>query len=418
MLTPWTPTSALGQIVYVAGFLYDPTQDIIYSRIDALQYYLGYGYMYDATAIAAINAVIDCEPIFFTANNKMWMIELWKGQYGLETGCEIGIYTRPTNPPAYYSVLDALIGARNYDPSHSYFYQCADQQDWLVMSFTLKRNGVPLFTRDSKDSQPGTHWWLTGFKWGVYSTPDELSMDISIDIPDANILSGFTATLKSMSYQFAQNGSTVNFEFSKPYAPQPWTNAPGLATVQALQQTIVNTYQSFHLTNSDPNNLPAALAFQIGSAVLGKVSDIFGKLASSFLLVAGKSASEVVAILTNSLGAPIQAALNWTMGTITVRRSTGNDFGPGYQANEDWSHGPCYGSRGTFFADVDGDGKPDCILVGDNTITVRRSTGHDFGASWQLANEDWTHGPYCGNKGTMFADVTGDRKADAIVVNG
>jgi uncharacterized protein YqfB (UPF0267 family) len=102
--------------------------------------------------------------------------------------------------------------------------------------------------------------------------------------------------------------------------------------------------------------------------------------------------------------------------TITVRRSTGSDFGPGPQANEDWTHGPCSGKLGTFFADVTGDGKADCILVNQNTITVRRSTGSDFGPGPQ-ANEDWTHGTYLGKKGTVFADVTGDEKADAIVVN-
>ena len=100
--------------------------------------------------------------------------------------------------------------------------------------------------------------------------------------------------------------------------------------------------------------------------------------------------------------------------TITVRRNTGSDFGPGPQANQDWSHGPCFGSIGTFFADVDGDGRADCILVNSDTVTVRRSTGNDFGPGPQ-ANEDWTHGPCFGSKGTFFADVTGDGKADIIL---
>jgi uncharacterized protein YqfB (UPF0267 family) len=103
--------------------------------------------------------------------------------------------------------------------------------------------------------------------------------------------------------------------------------------------------------------------------------------------------------------------------TICVRRSTGSDFGPGMQANEDWTHGACYGSRGTYFADVTGDGKADCILVNKDTITVRRSTGSDFGPGMQ-ANEDWTHGACYGNLGTFFADVDGDGKADVVIVNG
>ena len=51
MATSWTPTSALGLAVYAAGFTYDPEQDIILSRPDALQRKFGYAYGYDASAL-------------------------------------------------------------------------------------------------------------------------------------------------------------------------------------------------------------------------------------------------------------------------------------------------------------------------------------------------------------------------------
>jgi hypothetical protein len=47
----------------------------------------------------------------------------------------------------------------------------------------------------------------------------------------------------------------------------------------------------------------------------------------------------------------------------------------GFYVNEDWTHGAYYGSRGTFFADVTGDGRADAIVVNDNTVTVRRAFG-------------------------------------------
>src|SRR5947209_11882705 len=81
-------------------------------------------------------------------------------------------------------------------------------------------------------------------------------------------------------------------------------------------------------------------------------------------------------------------------------------------AYEDWTGNPYYGSRGTFFADVDGDGRADAIVVNDDRITVRRSTGTGFGGY-----EDWTGNPYYGTRGTFFADVDSDGKSDAIVVN-
>jgi hypothetical protein len=84
----------------------------------------------------------------------------------------------------------------------------------------------------------------------------------------------------------------------------------------------------------------------------------------------------------------------------------------GFGAYEAWTNEPYYGSRDTVFADVDGDGKVDAIVVNDNWITVRRSTGSRFGAY-----EAWTNEPYYGNIGTVFADVDDNGRADAIVVN-
>jgi hypothetical protein len=88
---------------------------------------------------------------------------------------------------------------------------------------------------------------------------------------------------------------------------------------------------------------------------------------------------------------------------VSVLRSDGGSFA---------STVPYYGDKGTFFADVTGDGKADAIVVNTTGITVRRSDGGQF-----LGNESWTIYPYYGDRNTFFADVTGDGKADAIVVN-
>jgi hypothetical protein len=94
--------------------------------------------------------------------------------------------------------------------------------------------------------------------------------------------------------------------------------------------------------------------------------------------------------------------------TTVVRRSTGVGFG----VNELWTENGFYGSRATAFADVTGDGLADGIVVNDYSVTVRRSTGASF-----APNEPWTEGPFYGALGTFFADVTGDGRADAIAVN-
>jgi hypothetical protein len=77
----------------------------------------------------------------------------------------------------------------------------------------------------------------------------------------------------------------------------------------------------------------------------------------------------------------------------------------------DWSWGPFYGELGTYFADVTGDGKADAIAINNAGVFVRRSNGSDF-----QPNENWYSGLIFSNKGNFFADVTGDGKADAIAI--
>ena len=36
--------------------------------------------------------VFDCEPLYFSCNGKSYLLELWKGQYGMSTGAGIGFY--------------------------------------------------------------------------------------------------------------------------------------------------------------------------------------------------------------------------------------------------------------------------------------------------------------------------------------
>ena len=83
---------------------------------------------------------------------------------------------------------------------------------------------------------------------------------------------------------------------------------------------------------------------------------------------------------------------------VVVRPSTGTWLA----CNQAWTSGAYYGDRGTFFADVTGDGLADAIVVNNGGVVVRRSTGSAFGS-----NESWTSGGYYGDKGTFFANVDG-----------
>lgn len=193
--------------IALAGYAYDAEQDIFYCNMNPWQRNMGYNRLYDES-MSLLGMIVDCEPIYFEYNNKIWLIEFWKGQYDLNTGCEVGIYT----------VDKPLI---NIPKMHKYMlYKCASDEERLTMSFTLKKNGRILFSRDEK------HWWLAGFKLGEYSEPSELTMNLNITLKDDIMCNAFIQGLMDAGYsrdEISVNGNTVGLIFDKPHTPQPVT---------------------------------------------------------------------------------------------------------------------------------------------------------------------------------------------------
>jgi len=187
------------------GFAYDHVQDIFYSILNPWQRHFGYCSLYDEAAVP-LSMVIDSEPIRFYYAGKNWLIELWKGQYGMTTSAEIGIYYsrgQELNIPGLFSGI---------------FYESIPDEEMLNMSFTLKKNGRPLFSRKDR------HWWLTGFKLAEFSEPEELSMDITIELKDRAMTKAFVAALKKLGYlnfHLQVRDKTVSFTYIQPYSPQP-----------------------------------------------------------------------------------------------------------------------------------------------------------------------------------------------------
>ena len=111
----------LNQDLKDAGFAYDLKNDLFYSVMDCWQREMGYCRLYDEGS-ADFNMVMHCEPVCFTYNGKRWMIELWKGQYGITTGAEIGIYNTASDD----------IKTKQFTGT---YYDCASDDERLDMSF-------------------------------------------------------------------------------------------------------------------------------------------------------------------------------------------------------------------------------------------------------------------------------------------
>jgi hypothetical protein len=256
-MATWEARSTLAKAVVAAGFTYDPTQDIIRSRMHAWQRGLGYTWAYDCSS-PFVSMIIDCEPFYFPYRGRHWMIELWKGQYGHETGCEIGVYCdyvsaavnhklteRPATAPAV-----GLVDLKE----RSRLFLCVLDGDMLRMTSTLYRNGKKLFHRG-----PQLHWWLTGFHWGVFTRDtSELTMEVEIDFPTQEMADAFKQAANAIGYHTRQKGACgIALTFARPHTPQPSSRAALQGPMQANNEHLVEGYnllrKALHISTNDPN---------------------------------------------------------------------------------------------------------------------------------------------------------------------
>ena len=187
------------------GYTYDARQDIFLSRRDAPQKSFGYTTAYDLSA-PYFNMVFDYETIYFDYNNRTWLVEMWKGQYGINSGCELGIY-----------YADKIIPPEKYDTT---LFHAVQDNDMLLTTLKLNRHTSSKNEGYLKLGQTkNRHWWPTIFKMGTFSKPEQLFVNTSIRFKDyamlRSFMDSFTQSLPSTFYKV--NGRTVYFTFSKSF---------------------------------------------------------------------------------------------------------------------------------------------------------------------------------------------------------
>ena len=178
-MSPEEKCCLLNEIVNPLGYDYDPCQDIFTSRTDAWQKKYGYTARYDKLA-PYFNMVFDCLPIYFDYDGKTWLIEFWKGQYGINTGAEIGVYCADRIVPPH--------------KRHTARFFAVSEENYLDLGMELYHNGKLLACRQEK------HWWLTAFCMGYFANPCELSLNISIRFSHYEMCHAFTKALQEAGY--------------------------------------------------------------------------------------------------------------------------------------------------------------------------------------------------------------------------
>lgn len=159
----------------LAGYLFNSDGNFFFTGDDPWQRNFGFNEAFDIAAPFAV-FYYDTMRCKFRYDNKDWMIQFWKGQYGLAfVGAEIGVYTKP---------LDRTVN----------HYDAASDEEALYMSMTGYRHDQVIFSREYTK-----YWWCTGFVPGQlekFSDRSELAVKCRITMKDSEMLSVFIDSLK------------------------------------------------------------------------------------------------------------------------------------------------------------------------------------------------------------------------------
>ena len=175
--------------VNLASYRYNADGNFYYTDDkECWQKNFGFNEVYDKFAPLSV-MYYDTVRTTFIYGGKEWMIQMWKGQYGMVfVGGEVGVYTRS-------------IGSAG---TH---YVCADKEDWLNMEMAFMWDEYEtgeyraVFNRDYEK-----YWWATGFVVGfpngsLRKTLKEFRLVHHITFKDAEMADAFCEA-------FEKNGFT------------------------------------------------------------------------------------------------------------------------------------------------------------------------------------------------------------------
>lgn len=139
------------------SYSYSEAGNYFYTDEDPWQRNFGFNRLYDIGAVFTV-MYLDTIHVYYNHGGYDWMVQLWKGQYGLLfLGGEIGLYYKDPNKTTQH-------------------YNCAEENMEINMQMSVYRGDdyKELFTRPY-----APHWWTTAFvpgKLKKFSDRTELTM--------------------------------------------------------------------------------------------------------------------------------------------------------------------------------------------------------------------------------------------------
>ena len=185
----------------VLSYQYSYVDDYYYTNDkEAWQYNFGFGKIYDFVS-PYILLEYDYIRVFFTYENKDWMLQMWKGQYGMVFyGGEIGIYNKSHSDD----------GINEWT-----FFNCPSEKDWLNMEMTLWHQQIDGSWNREFTREYDKYWWCTGFKNGhirVEEPADELRLEARITFKDETMRELFTQGLEECGFVKRESKGEVGLD--------------------------------------------------------------------------------------------------------------------------------------------------------------------------------------------------------------
>ncbi|MBQ7296110.1 MAG: DUF4474 domain-containing protein [Clostridia bacterium] len=176
----------------VLSYQYDYDYGYYYANDkESWQKNFGFARVYDYVA-PYVGMEYDYIRVFFTYDEEDFMVQLWKGQYGVLYGGEIGIYNRDED------------GQKS---SPFTFYAAASEKYWPVMDMSVYHQEEEGDTPDEYEllfKRPvDKYWWCTGFVMGTlrqYEPADELRIEATITFRDAEMATLFANGIRDCGF--------------------------------------------------------------------------------------------------------------------------------------------------------------------------------------------------------------------------
>lgn len=172
------------------GYNFSVSEMLVYTLANMWVRDFGFCLLYDIFSYTTPFFFYETRRIKFDYDGLEWMIQIWKGNYLISNGAEVGIYARD-------------------EKEFGTYYDCANDEQMMEMSMELYHGDDLLFSRPKQ-----LHWWLTGFQIDDTLYPaDTMTLKFSIDMKDEEMLNAFCRAvekhyMRDMTYTV--DGLTVN----------------------------------------------------------------------------------------------------------------------------------------------------------------------------------------------------------------